>query len=181
MCFGRDSNLETISLFNSVELQQAKRSGFKNNYKKIRFGVPSPRLERGTNSLKGYCSTIELRGHTKPYFQHCSAIVRRGRISLWLKLPGHTYARFFITYNPSSFSFFSNSFCSLDNFFGVFIFNSMYRFPFPYPEKCGIPFPEILKTFPDSVPAGICNKIFVPSKDLIFILSPRDEIEKKTF
>ena len=25
--------------------------------------VPRPRLELGTNSLKGYCSTIELPGH----------------------------------------------------------------------------------------------------------------------
>ncbi len=31
---------------------------------KRRLSVPRPRLELGTNSLKGYCSTIELPGHT---------------------------------------------------------------------------------------------------------------------
>lgn len=35
---------------------------------KPHLSVPRPRLELGTNSLKGYCSTIELPGHAKVRF-----------------------------------------------------------------------------------------------------------------
>lgn len=37
--------------------------------------VRLPRLELGTNSLKGYCSTIELQSHFQ-YFKHFHQLVK---------------------------------------------------------------------------------------------------------